>query len=214
MGYAEDISKIVCVWFQSILGLKELYGWEMMDPNMDTTRTRKQLSWSMQTHMDEPNFDVCEESCVSRRVKKAPQSRHITIKPTLMSDEQVGNDLVKVSTKVARRNINKAATIRVLLEDNKAKTAEITRLKGEKDLEQKNNEAFISMKKEIGDYVMKARPHLESKVLENFPSAMHYVHTLVDLVLEDGPIQMLVPKVPEQEAERARAFVVNKNLKL
>ncbi|KAH9290885.1 hypothetical protein KI387_035002, partial [Taxus chinensis] len=87
------------------------------------------------THMDKPYFDVCEESCVSRRVKKAPQSRHMTVKPTLMSDEKVSNALVKVSVEVAWRNIDKDATIRVLLEDNKAKTTEITRLKGEKDLE-------------------------------------------------------------------------------
>ncbi|KAH9313800.1 hypothetical protein KI387_022427, partial [Taxus chinensis] len=108
------------------------------------------------------------------------------------------------------RNIDKVATIRVLLEDNKEKTAEITHLKGEKDLEKKKNEAFISMAEEIGDYVLKARLHLESKVPKKFPSAMHYVRTLVDLVLEDGPIRMPAPKDPEQEVERARASVVRK----
>ncbi|KAH9314986.1 hypothetical protein KI387_023613, partial [Taxus chinensis] len=74
----------------------------------------------------------------------------------------------------------------------------------------KNNEAFISMEKEIGDYVLKARAHLESKVPEKFPSTMHYVCTLVDLVLEDGPIQMLTPKDTEQEVERERPSMVRK----
>ncbi|KAH9292193.1 hypothetical protein KI387_042619, partial [Taxus chinensis] len=40
------------------------------------------------THMDEIDFDVCEESCISRRLKKTPQARHMTVKPTIMSNEQ------------------------------------------------------------------------------------------------------------------------------
>ncbi|KAH9315058.1 hypothetical protein KI387_023685, partial [Taxus chinensis] len=59
-----------------------------MDEDKVTLRTRKQLSWSMHTHMDEPDFDVGEESCASRWLKKAPEMCHMTIKPTMMSDEQ------------------------------------------------------------------------------------------------------------------------------
>ncbi|KAH9287532.1 hypothetical protein KI387_031649, partial [Taxus chinensis] len=59
-------------------------------------------------------------------------------------------------------NVDKAATIRVLREDIKAKDAEIVCLKGE-DLEKKKNGVLISMVEEIGDHVLKARPHLESK---------------------------------------------------
>ncbi|KAH9320676.1 hypothetical protein KI387_015315, partial [Taxus chinensis] len=88
MGYAEDISKILCSYFQRMMVLKELYGWELMDKDMATVRTRKQLSWSMQTHMDEPEFFICEESCVSRRLKKEPHAQHIIANPTAMSDEQ------------------------------------------------------------------------------------------------------------------------------
>lgn len=39
---------------------------------------------------------------------------------------------------------------------------------------------------------------------------MHYVHNLVDLVLEDGPIHMLAPKDPEQEAKREKSSVIRK----
>ncbi|KAH9299834.1 hypothetical protein KI387_031516, partial [Taxus chinensis] len=67
-------------------------------------------------------------SCVSRRLKKTPQARHITIKPIVMSDEQVRNALVKVSTEVARKNMDKAATIRALREEIKTKDVEIARL--------------------------------------------------------------------------------------
>ncbi|KAH9301420.1 hypothetical protein KI387_013003, partial [Taxus chinensis] len=73
------------------------------------------------------------------------------------------NALVKVSTTVVWRNIDKTVTIRVLLEDYKALTVEIARLKGEKDLEHKKNEAFIRVTKEIDDYLLKVRPHLDSK---------------------------------------------------
>ncbi|KAH9298366.1 hypothetical protein KI387_030048, partial [Taxus chinensis] len=58
MGYAEDTSKIVCTCFQRTMGLKGLYGWELMDPDMATMCTRKQLSWSMKNHMEDPDFDV------------------------------------------------------------------------------------------------------------------------------------------------------------
>ncbi|KAH9304344.1 hypothetical protein KI387_008748, partial [Taxus chinensis] len=67
---------------------KELYSWELMDEDMATMHTRKKLSWLMHSHMDEPDFDVCEDSCVSRRLNKTPQERHITVKPTIMLDEQ------------------------------------------------------------------------------------------------------------------------------
>lgn len=92
-----------------------------MDEDMVTVHTRKQLSWSMHTHMDEPNFDVYKESCVLRRLKKPPQARHMTVKPTIMLDEQVSNALVKVSAEVARRNMDKAATIKALCEELKTK---------------------------------------------------------------------------------------------
>ncbi|KAH9289462.1 hypothetical protein KI387_033579, partial [Taxus chinensis] len=54
-------------------------------------------------------------------LKKAPHIRHMTVKPPVMSDEQVRNSLIKVSAKVVRKNIDKVETIRVLLEDNKDK---------------------------------------------------------------------------------------------
>ncbi|KAH9299696.1 hypothetical protein KI387_031378, partial [Taxus chinensis] len=88
MGYVEDLGKIVHAHFQSMIAQKDLFSWELMDEDMVTMHTRKKLSWSIHTHMDEPEFDVCEESCVSRQLKKAHQARHMTVKPTVMSDEQ------------------------------------------------------------------------------------------------------------------------------
>ncbi|KAH9312162.1 hypothetical protein KI387_027197 [Taxus chinensis] len=90
------------------------------------------------------------------------------------------------------------------------KDAVIVRLTQEKDLEQKKNSALIGMAEAIGDHVMKAHPHLKSKVPEQFPLAMHYVRALVDLVLEEDTIRMPKPKNPEEEAERAKAVVVRK----
>ncbi|KAH9329139.1 hypothetical protein KI387_001247, partial [Taxus chinensis] len=54
-----------------------------------------------------------------------------------------------VSTEVARRNVDKATTIKALREDIKAKDVEITRLKGEKDLEKNKNGVLITMAEEI-----------------------------------------------------------------
>ncbi|KAH9319481.1 hypothetical protein KI387_021250, partial [Taxus chinensis] len=67
---------------------------------------------------------------------------------------------------------------------------------------------FISMAEAIGDHVLKARPHLETKVSNQFPSAMHYVRTLVDLVLEDDTLRMPAQNNPEQEAEREKAAII------
>ncbi|KAH9307405.1 hypothetical protein KI387_035316, partial [Taxus chinensis] len=61
---------------------------------------------------------------------------------------------------------------------------------------------------EIGFTVIKSRPHLESKVPHTFPSAIHYVGKLVDLVLEDEPLCMPMPKDPTQEAEQEKASVM------
>ncbi|KAH9292904.1 hypothetical protein KI387_041912, partial [Taxus chinensis] len=103
------------------------------------------------------------------------------------------------------RNIDKSTTIRALMEDNKDKTVEIEGLKAEKERERMKNEAFVSMEEDIGDYIFKERPHLEPKVPDKFPSVMHYVHTLVELVLEDGPLRITSLKDAKQEAERKRA---------
>ncbi|KAH9288830.1 hypothetical protein KI387_032947, partial [Taxus chinensis] len=71
--------------------------------------------------------------------------------------------------------------IKALREELKAKDKEIARLQQEKDLTQQKYDTFVSMVEEIGDYVVKAHPHLEPKVLESFHLAMHYVNTLVKL---------------------------------
>ncbi|KAH9312165.1 hypothetical protein KI387_027200, partial [Taxus chinensis] len=52
---------------------------------------------------------------------KEPQARHMIVKPTVMPDEQGSNALVKFSAEVARRNMDKAAIIRVLREELKTK---------------------------------------------------------------------------------------------
>lgn len=92
-----------------------------MDPEMENMHTRKQLSWIMQTHIDDPGFDVCKYSCVSRRMNKSPHSRHMAIKPTQFSHEKARNSLTKIFAEVVRRNIDKAAIILTLLNYNKDK---------------------------------------------------------------------------------------------
>ncbi|KAH9327419.1 hypothetical protein KI387_007597, partial [Taxus chinensis] len=67
----------------------------------------------------------------------------------------VSNALVKVSTEVARRNIEKTATIKALIEEVKAKNVEITHLVQERDPSKRKYETFVSMAKEIGDDVLK-----------------------------------------------------------
>ncbi|KAH9287977.1 hypothetical protein KI387_032094, partial [Taxus chinensis] len=69
---------------------------------------------------------------------------------------------------------------------------------------------LLSMAEDIRDHVLQERPHLEPKVPKNFPSAMHYVCTLVDMVLEEGPVRMPTPKDLEQEVERAKATIIRK----
>ncbi|KAH9289003.1 hypothetical protein KI387_033120, partial [Taxus chinensis] len=46
------------------------------------------------------------------------------------------------------------------------------------------------MAEEIGDDVLKVCPHLESRVPKEFPSAMHYVKTMITLVLEDEKVRV------------------------
>ncbi|KAH9301202.1 hypothetical protein KI387_012785, partial [Taxus chinensis] len=65
-------------------------------------------------------------SCILRQLKKAPQARHMTVKPTVMSDKQVSNALMKISAEVARRNMDKASMIRVMHKELDTKDVEIT----------------------------------------------------------------------------------------
>ena len=118
----------------------------------------------------------------------------MTVRPTIISDEQVSNALVKVSREVVRWNMDKAATIRAHKEEIKTKDGEIARLTQERDLVQQKNSVFISIVEEIGDNVIRFRPHLEPKVPKMFPLAIHYIGTLVELVLEDEPLCMPVPR--------------------
>ncbi|KAH9320754.1 hypothetical protein KI387_015393, partial [Taxus chinensis] len=74
------------------------------------------------------------------QLKKAPQARHMIVKPTVMSNEKVSNTLVKVSTEFARRNMGKYAMIRALREELKTKDAEIAHITQERDLVQKKSE--------------------------------------------------------------------------
>ncbi|KAH9322979.1 hypothetical protein KI387_017618, partial [Taxus chinensis] len=53
--------------------------------------------------------------------------------------------------------------IRVMCEELKTKDVEKTGLIQEKEFTQKKNEVFISIAEEIGDKVIKVRPHLEAK---------------------------------------------------
>ncbi|KAH9288644.1 hypothetical protein KI387_032761, partial [Taxus chinensis] len=60
--------------------------------------------------------------------------------------------------------MDKAATIRALREEIKTKDEEIACLTARKRLgTEEERTVFISIAEEIGDNVMKARPHLEPK---------------------------------------------------
>ncbi|KAH9301143.1 hypothetical protein KI387_012726, partial [Taxus chinensis] len=54
-----------------------------------------------------------------------------------------------ISIEVARWNVDKSVTIRVLREDIKAKDVKIVHLKGEKDLDKNKNGVLITMAEEI-----------------------------------------------------------------
>lgn len=140
-------------------------------------------------------------------MKKSPHLQHMNIKLMAMSDKQVSNALVKVYAEVARRNVDKVTTIRTLIEDIKEKDGEIEHLKAEKEWEEEKNEALISMAEEIGDDILKVRPHLESQLPQKFPSAMLYVQKLVQLVIDEGHVRMLAPKYLVEEATRAKATI-------
>ncbi|KAH9317261.1 hypothetical protein KI387_019030, partial [Taxus chinensis] len=67
------------------------------------------------------------------------------------------------------------------------------------------------MAEEIGDDVLKVRPHLESWVPKEFPSAMHYVKTIITVVLEDEKVRIsLQPKDSREKTEKAQAAVARK----
>lgn len=117
----------------------------------------------------------------------------------------------KVSTDVARRNIDKSDTIKALTEELKVKDVEIACLVQERDLRKIKYETFVSMVEEIGDDILKVRLHLESQVPKEFPSAMHYIRTMIKLVLEDEKVRIPEqPKDPVEEVEKAQAAVVRK----
>ncbi|KAH9328123.1 hypothetical protein KI387_000231, partial [Taxus chinensis] len=96
--------------------------------------------------------------------------------------------------------MDKSTMIRALREELKTKDVEIAHITQERNLAQKKNEVFISIVEEIRDNVIRARPHLEAKVPQTFPSAIHYVGKLVDLVFEDEPLHIPMPRNLEQEA--------------
>ncbi|KAH9315532.1 hypothetical protein KI387_024159, partial [Taxus chinensis] len=58
------------------------------------------------------------------------------------------------------------------------------------------------MAEEIGDDVLKVRLHLESQVLKEFPSMMHYVKTMIKLVLEDEKV--CIPEQPKDLAKELK----------
>lgn len=122
----------------------------------------------------------------------------------------MSNALTKVSTEVARRNIDKPTTIRALLEDSKDKDTEIKCLKEEKEITEVKARIVLSMADQIGDEILKARPNLEEKVLEKFPSVVHYLHTLVHMVMDGGPVCMPKPKDFVAHEEKEKATIMRK----
>ncbi|KAH9298520.1 hypothetical protein KI387_030202, partial [Taxus chinensis] len=65
------------------------------------------------------------------------------------------------------------------------------------------------MVEEIGDDVLKVYPHLESWVPKEFPSAMHYVKTMITLVLEDEKAHVSSqPKDSGEKTEKVQATVI------
>ncbi|KAH9308433.1 hypothetical protein KI387_036344, partial [Taxus chinensis] len=72
------------------------------------------------------------------------------------------------------RNMDKAAKIKALHEELKTKDAEIARITQERDLAHNKKNVFISFAEEIGDNVIRDRPHLDTRVLKTFPSVIHY----------------------------------------
>lgn len=69
---------------------------------------------------------------------------------------------------------------------------------------------FISIAEEIADNVIKSRPHLEAKVPQTFPSAIHFVGKLMDLVLEDETLYMQALECSEQDVNREKTSVMRK----
>ncbi|KAH9319464.1 hypothetical protein KI387_021233, partial [Taxus chinensis] len=49
-----------------------------------------------------------------------------------------------------------------------------------------------------------------SQVPQKFPSAMHYVHTLVKLVINEGLVHMPKPKDPIEEEVKSKSIISEK----
>ncbi|KAH9311669.1 hypothetical protein KI387_026704, partial [Taxus chinensis] len=86
----------------------------------------------------------------------------------------VRNTLTKVSVEVARWNVDKATTIRALLDDKKYKDTEIKRLTEEKEKVEAEVKNILRMAKQIGDEIIEKRPHFQEKVVTQYKSALHY----------------------------------------
>ncbi|KAH9313740.1 hypothetical protein KI387_022367, partial [Taxus chinensis] len=132
------------------------------------------------------------------------------VKPIFMSDKKASNVLVKVLVEVDKRNMDKSTTIKVLREEMKLKDVEMEHITHEREFTQKNNEVFISVAEDIGDNVIRARPHLEPKVPQTFPSTIHYVGKLVEVVLEDETICMQALEQSEKDEKCEKASVMRK----
>ncbi|KAH9294616.1 hypothetical protein KI387_038204 [Taxus chinensis] len=57
---------------------------------------------------------------------------------------------------------------------------------------------------------MEKRPDFQEKVPKDFPSALHYLYTMVRLLLEEGPVDFPKPKDVIEEEKGAKALVARK----
>ncbi|KAH9306621.1 hypothetical protein KI387_011025, partial [Taxus chinensis] len=88
------------------------------------------------------------------------------------------------------------------------KGLEIKCLIEEKETTNATGNSIHSLADQIGDELMNKRPDLEAMIAEEFPSAMHYLHTLVHLLMEEGPIRMPKPKDAVEQEHKAKGMVM------
>ncbi|KAH9293873.1 hypothetical protein KI387_040921 [Taxus chinensis] len=106
--------------------------------------------------------------------------------------------------------MDKVATIWVLLEDKKDKDTEIKCLTQECDNAVVEAQNVKMMVEQIADEILLQRPEFQEKVPQDFKSELHYLCTIVHLLLDEGPMHLPKKKDAGEEATRARATIDRK----
>ncbi|KAH9303290.1 hypothetical protein KI387_014873, partial [Taxus chinensis] len=168
MSYIDDPNKVLRARFQSTVPIDQLLAMKSFDEEGAYPQTRKMISWEIESHIDEPEFEVSQGALM-----KMPESKgdNPLVSAQQLSDEQVCNALNKVSIELEARLFGR---------NDRVKFLEVELEKREEELEERTKnlkqEELISaqLKRELREE--KERVHEVYKKVESITDAIVLKH--------------------------------------